>query len=439
MDNTLLDSLLDVLNKAQIKPVKSVRLKEWRVTLFQSQRINLGVKNKAGSVYTPPSYSNMESGEVFLIWEDGKCSKARVQNTSEGEKDYWSKQIVLWRLTAYEDHHKLRVPSPPKLPEVLIANEDIFRMVSSDSRYIFDQQQQIISDRPRKSLTNASLMASWTHNLIYTSTGIAAHYPESRYAVSWSFDSQISGGFAERRLPNSQEWEGLWEESISRYNLLQTQAKPINRNTVVVLAPQVVDQMVEQYIIPNFRGENVLENQSKFSAQEFYENKKVFVEGLSLEIDPLQAQKWSSYILTPEGVAAIRTIVVDKGCLATPYLNSKDGIRWQTPPTAIPIGSGGIAIKHKNSVRWEDSIKGIQDGVLVMSVLGLHTQNPVTGSYSLSSPSCLRIEQGVLTGRTDVRISGNMWDILSSKDTIYAFSKLDDHPYLITNTYPEKL
>lgn len=439
MDNSLLESLLNVVNKACIDPVEGIKLKEWRITLAQAQRINLGVKNNsAGGVYTPPSYSDRESGEVFLIWEDGKCSRARVQNSIGGDQ-YWSEQILLWRLTAYEDHHKISIPSPGKIPEVQIANKDIFHILSKNSSYIFEQQQTIISDRPRKALTNASLMASWVNNQIYTSTGIAADYPESRYTVSWNFDSQISQGFAELRLPTTKEWEGLWEESVSRYNFLQTSSQPVTKDTVVVLAPQVVDQMISQFILPNFQGENILENQSRFEVEDFHKQQLFFDEELSLVIDPLQPEKWSSYILTSEGIPAVRTILVNNGRLQTPYLNTKDAKRWQTIPTAIPMGPGGITISHTKSNSWPHKIKEIKDGVLVLSVLGLHTQNPVTGSYSLAAPSCLRIENGILTGRTDVRISGNIWSIMKDEETVYAFSERDNHPYIITTTISENL
>lgn len=440
MNNALLDTLLDVLKKAEVNAVEGIKLNQWRITLDQTQRINLGVKNNvAGSVYTPPSYSNMERGEIFLIWEDGKCTRSKVQNVADSGGGYWSKQLSLWRMTAYQDHHQLSIPIPQTSPQVLLANEDISHIISFDSKTIFDQQQQIISDRPPKALTNASLMAAWTRNLIYTSTGIAQDYPESRYAVSWSFDSQISARYAERRLPTSQQWQALWDDSVSRYNLLQTPSKPIEDKTVVVLAPSVVDQMVEHFILSNFRGENVLEKQSKFAVQDFHSRKLLFDEGLSLELDPLQPERWASYIMTPEGIGAVCTLVVDKGCLVTPYLNIKDAKRWQAAPTAIPMSSSAMVIKHQKQTKWNEQIRKIQDGVLVMSVLGLHTQNPVTGGYSLSAPSCLRIENGNLTGRTDIRINGNIWEVMKAKDTVYAVSQIDHHPYIITNSHLEAL
>lgn len=440
MNDVNLSSLLGVLREAEKKTIHRINLKAWRVTLSQTSKINLGVKNNiVGSVYTPPSYSSRESGEVFLIWEDGRCSRSRIQSVSGSREEYWTEQLSLWRQASYEDHHGVYIPAPADLPKVILAQDDIFNIITSDSSYMFDQQQEIISKRPADALTNADMFAMWTRNIINTSTGIAADYPESRFAVSWSFDSQISQGFAERRLPSSEEWEVLWRESVTRYELLQISANPVNKNTVVILAPEVAQQMVEQFILSSFRGENVLEHHSRFAAEDFYEKKQYFDERLTLEIDPLQSFGWSSYILTAEGVPAARTTIVDKGCLNTPYLNTKDAKRWQAAPTAIPIGARGITIKHSNEALWQEKIKQIQDGVLVMSVLGLHTQNPVAGRYSLTAPSSLRIENGTLTGKTDIRINGNIWDVLKSKDTMYLNSSNHSYPYIVTRSSSEPL
>ncbi|MFA6808281.1 MAG: metallopeptidase TldD-related protein, partial [Eubacteriales bacterium] len=77
--------------------------------------------------------------------------------------------------------------------------------------------------------------------------------------------------------------------------------------------------------------------------------------------------------------------------------------------------------------------------ILIHSVLGLHTQNPVTGDYSLSAPSSLRIINGKIVGKTDVKINGNFWNDLRSSQTLIAYSKLHSHPYLKTETKVENL
>lgn len=439
MSSDFLDNLLNIFLKTQSVSVNGVRLQDWRVSLFQAEMITLGIKNNVGgSVYTPPAYKNTENAEIFLVWEDGKCTRASVQNADRGEED-WSSDLNYWRQAAYEDEYGREIPRPAGLPDVKIADEEIGSIIKDNHRYVFDQQDRILSDCPQQAVTDGKIMAMEGKTFLHTSTGIRADYRESRYAVSWSFDSIVSEGFAQRRLITAEEWAGLWRESVFKYHYLKIQGDPVKKDTKVILAPSVVAQMIEQYILPNFRGENVLNGQSRFTVQDFSQKTGFFNQNLLLEIDPLQPSKWASYRLTNEGITARKTVIVNRGRLEIPYLNVKNAKRWGAEPTAIPAGSEGITLKHINEVEWSSIFKGIQNGILILSVLGLHTQNPVSGSFSLAAPTAIRIRNGRCIGRTDVRINGNFWDILKDKETIYARDPFYSQPYLLTSALPENL
>ncbi|RNC29527.1 MAG: hypothetical protein AWM53_00525 [Candidatus Dichloromethanomonas elyunquensis] len=440
MTDNLLADLTQVLQNAQAGPVLGVRLRDWRAAVFRTQIIMLGIKNNiGGSVYTPPSYKNSESAEIFLVWDDGKCSRAKLQKPSESNGYHWKRELEFWRMASFEDPFAVRIPHPAKLPEVAVASDEIRSIIEGADRTAFDHQEKILSSRPREAQTGANITALWGKNSIYTSTGINIDYEESRYTVSWSFDSLIARGYAKRRLITGHEWQDIWNESASRYEIFKKQAEPVGQNTCVILSPSVVEQMTEQYILPNFSGENIFEGQSKFTLEDFRQKRKVFYEGISLEIDPLRPYHWSSYLLTPEGVPASRTILASQGSLHSPYLNTKYALRWETSPTAIPYGGGGIKITQEQQVSWAQMLKEIDDGVLVLSVLGLHTQNPVTGSFSLAVPSGLRIKNGCLAGGVNVRISGNYWEILQSPDLVCGTSDLDNSPYFLTGCRCENI
>lgn len=85
MSSKLVKQLSDVLNDARGSPlVNGTRLHASRLAVRKTDLISLGLKNNVGgSVYTPLPYRRVESGEVFLIWEDGKYSTAKVENTME--------------------------------------------------------------------------------------------------------------------------------------------------------------------------------------------------------------------------------------------------------------------------------------------------------------------------------------------------------------------
>jgi PmbA protein len=103
------------------------------------------------------------------------------------------------------------------------------------------------------------------------------------------------------------------------------------------------------------------------------------------------------------------------------------------------MGGSVLVLKHQNKGGWEDVIKNIADGVIVHSVLGIHTQNPVTGQYSLAAPHSLRIVNGEITGKVDIKISGDFWEILRSEETETALSDMYNYPYLISRSKAENM
>ena len=52
----------------------------------------------------------------------------------------------------------------------------------------------------------------------------------------------------------------------------------------------------------------------------------------------------------------------------------------------------------------------------MLAVLGVHTQDPASGDFSLSAPQALAISDGAARGRVRVTLSGNLFEALSDDD-----------------------
>lgn len=440
MSGRFLEQIVQALTQGQRRLNIGAEIKDWRVALTQSQLVSVGIKhNQGGSVYAPPAYKKSESADVFVIWDDGKCSKVKANPALQAGARYWDDELRNWRLAAFTDPYAAVVPEPAGVPEVDIADETIHDVINRQNEKVFEQQAWILDAHPPQAHTNGNIAYYWGENDLYTSTGIAAHYADSRYALSWSFDSIVADGIARRYLPQPEFRGALWQESVAKYEIMQSTAPDVNAATTVVLSPAVVEQIINQYILSNFRGENILDGQSKFSRDDFSAGLRLFADELSVEINALEPRAWGSYRLTSEGVPAKQTTLVQDGALLSPFLNLKDSRRWGDEPTAMPAGPAGIILKHRQPLNWTDCLRGIKDGVLILSVLGLHTQNPVQGNFSLAAPAALRILDGVPVGKTDVRINGNIWDVFNDKATYYAAHDLYSHPYMLVRCCAEKL
>jgi PmbA protein len=432
----LIAQLEDFLYQSQQVPKKKeLRLSGWRIIVHESEAVSLGIKDDSlGSVYTPPGYRQGENGEVFLVWADGKCSHAMVQLAPHYNREYWQQELEQWRQAAYEDPDAVHIPSPEPLPLVAVEDRAIQKIIAGDDQILFDQVKQWLSDKPSKAKIQGGIQTAWGYRHVRTSTGLAVTYQQSQFAAWFSFDSLVGSGFAKRRFFQPGEQEGLWARTLNQYEALQTVAPPVGPQTQAILAPSLTKEMVGQFVLPNFSGERVLEGQGAFSKESFLSNKPVFHPHITLLIDPLRPLELGSYLVTAEGVPAERTVLVSDGKLQTPFLRVKDSVRWGTKPTAIPQGTAGLYLKHKAEIPWAEALQDMQDGVLVLSVLGLHTQKAVTGSYSLSAPHSLRIINGRIAGRTDVKLTGNFFADLAAPTTKTAHSKLDTYPYLMLAT-----
>ncbi len=432
----LVSQLEDLLYHSQQAPKKEeLRLSAWRILVHESEAVSLGIKdNSPGSVYTPPSYRQGESGEVFLVWADGTCSQAVVQLPFQNEREFWSNELEQWRQASYADPDAAHIPTPEPLPLVAVEDRAIQQIIAGQDEVLFDQVKHWLTEKPSNSKMQGSIQAAWGYRHVRTSTGLAVTYQQSQFVTWFSFDSLVGGGFAKRRLIRPEEREDLWTQTVNHYEDMKKEAPPVGPQTQVILSPSMTEEMLGQFILPNFSGDRVLEGQGAYSKESFLEQKLVFHPHVSLIIDPLQPLELGSYLVTPEGVPAQRTMLVREGLLQTPYLRVKEAIRWGAKPTALPQGMGGLYLKHQSEVPWEEALQEVEDGVLVLSVLGLHTQEAVSGSYSLSAPHSLRILKGKIVGRTDVKLTGNFLADLAASTTRMAHSNLNDHPYLMLKT-----
>ncbi|MBC2721409.1 metallopeptidase TldD-related protein [Desulfosporosinus sp.] len=437
----LIVQLEDLLHQFQRAPKREdLRLSAWRIVVHESEVVALGIKdNSPGSVYTPPSYRQGESGDVFLVWGDGTCSQAMVQLPFSRESEYWLKALEQWRQASYEDPDAVHIPAPESLPLVAVEDRAVQKIISGDDKILFNQVDRWLSDKPSKAKMQGSIQAAWGYRHVRTSTGLAVTYQQSQFVSWFSFDSLIGGGFAKRRLIQPMEQEELWAQTVNQYTWMQKDAPPVGPQTQVILAPSMTEDMLRQFVLPNFSGDRVIEGQGAFSKESFQEQKQVFHEELTLAIDPLRPLELGSYLVTPEGVPANQTILVQDGQLKTPFLKVKDAVRWGAKPTAVPQGTAGLYLKHRAEVPWVKALEGVEDGVLILSVLGLHTQDSVSGSYSLSAPHSLRIMKGQIVGKTDVKLTGNFFADLAASTTKTALSDLDTHPYLVLRTGVQSL
>lgn len=430
----LVAQLEEFLHDRKTNPASSeLAIRDWRIVVQEAQQISLGIKeNSPGTVYTPPSYRKGETGELYLIWEDGQITQAQVQAPPQGSgKEYWLEQLTEWRQGSYEDPFGADIPEPEALPLVAVEDRKIAEILQGEDEVLFEQLARLLEDTPQDVNLNAGVQASWGYRHVRNSRGLAVSYQQSQYGMSFSFDSLVGAGFGKRRLIKPEEWDFLWNRTCSYFEALQKEGPEVGGETLVVLTPSVTGDFMRQFLYPNLVGQNILEGRSAFKKEDFGSEDKIFHENISLVVDPLRPFELSSYLVTGEGVPARQTVLVERGSLQSPILRMKDAKRWGGSPTGVPAGSSGMYLQGAQEHPWEEVLREIKDGVLILSVLGMHTQNSASGDYSLSAPQSLRIIDGKIVGKRDVKIQGNFFKDLASEKTRLGRTQIDSKPYLV--------
>jgi PmbA protein len=100
----------------------------------------------------------------------------------------------------------------------------------------------------------------------------------------------------------------------------------------------------------------------------------------------------------------------------TPLLDLKYARRLGRKPTAFPAAMDTLFLEGDTTIGYEEALAAAAGGGLVLSVLGVHTQDFTSGDFSLSAPQTLAVGPKALAGRFRATISGNVFALLNSPE-----------------------
>jgi PmbA protein len=154
---------------------------------------------------------------------------------------------------------------------------------------------------------------------------------------------------------------------------------------------------------------------------------KVAADGLTLVDDGLLPRGSNSFPFDDEGIPSQRTPLIEKGVLRGFLYDSYWGAREGKPSTGNARRAGfqsppQISVTNLYPAPGrrtkEEMVKDVSKGALVLSLMGMHTANPISGDFSVGVEG-LWIERGKLhlpfRGMT---IAGNIRDWLRSLEEV---------------------
>ena len=241
---------------------------------------------------------------------------------------------------------------------------------------------------------------------VATTTGIRSTSREtgcflSAYALAeQDGETQTGFGFSLGRAPGDLDVEAVAADAAERSTRMLGATKPESGRMAVVLDPWVSAQFLG-IVAGTLSGEAVQKGRSMFAERL---GEAVAAPLLTMVDDPTDPEATSATAADGEGLATRRNVLVADGRLERFVHNSETARRAGTASTGSAVrgysstpGVGARAVKvAPGPFGPTELVAGIDDGLLVQGVSGLHSGvNPVSGDFSTGAEG-LRIRGGEL-------------------------------------------
>ncbi len=423
----LAEQLADSLRNYQ---KKDAALMDWRFDFHEAKGLEIGLKNnRIGGPYSAPGYKQSISGEIFLYWKNQRYSSGKLDAQVVAD---FTEYMNNWKAAAYYDPEGVGLFTPDRVPEVNLADPVVADIVERDNSRPFKLLEDGLQRLSAAGLNpiNGKIRCFQSTRSIGNSAGFAVEFPQTPVEFYFEVNNSYGESFQEKFWPAPAKIDRVIENTARIAKLLNNPAQAtFSGATRLLFPPEVFESFIGQFLINNLYGSLVVNRQSRYSLQDFREQRPVLRSDLSLILDTLQPLRAFSYACTSEGVPGGRINLIDHGKLTTPILGLKYAKKAGLPPTPVAAGGRGFFLKTDNLLpEWEHLVRNTERGLIVYSVLGMHTQDSSSGSFSLTADQCLLVENGAITGKVKAVINGDFLASLAAETSYFGKVAGEDNP-----------
>lgn len=385
----------------------------YRISIAERRSVGVGIRdNDAGSVYSPYSFGQGTGGGFLVQWQDGRLSRGNLDGNSLAIVDRLLDEA---RLAAYDDPDAAQFLGPQQVRDVELASPDVPALFDARAPYLLEVVSLLtqLGERYGARTLSGGVSAGAGESWLRSSNGLRLSTASTSFGYSATFDGIVGEGDSIRTVEQPEAIAATIEPAGEYLAALRKAVDDGGGGKrTIVFHPGVASSLFGYYVWGNLGGSAVYNGQSPFGIEEFRERKQVFRSDLHVAVDPWQPLGPSSFRYSSEGVPSAPITYIDSGCLTTPILDLKYARRLGLEPTTPPGGARSISFTLAETIAWPELLGQLKDAILVLSVLGLHTQDRSSGTYSLATSQALLVRDGELAGRVKVTLSGNLFDHL---------------------------
>ncbi|MEY3266452.1 MAG: hypothetical protein RJA15_898, partial [Actinomycetota bacterium] len=247
--------------------------------------------------------------------------------------------------------------------KIEIAKELERLAVAADPRVRIDDSNYADGATEEAFATTMGIRSSGRSNSCYASVSVMAE-ENGETQTGWAYSLGDN--------PAQFDLSKAGVQAAQRATSLLGAVKPASKRTTVVLDPMVTAQFLG-IIGSTLNGESVVKGRSLFATRL---GEVVASPLITLVDDPTDSRAYSASEIDSEGLAARRNVLIKDGVLQMFVHSSYSARRAGTKSTGNAVGGGVgcIALQLAPGTQTqEELIAGIEEGVLIQSVQGLHS------------------------------------------------------------------
>lgn len=359
---------------------------------------------------------------IVQVLKDGKLGTSYTETTDEPERIFRdaleNASIIDTDDVEYFHDGSGTYPSVPRYDESfesltvrerLRFTEEVHRIMRSDERIVNDWA--VYGDVRRE---------YWIANTLglYASFALGGGY---LYASAIAKDSSPRAGFEYVVGKRPSEIDPVFVGNGAKemaIKLIGSKSVPSGKYRVLLLNDAFSDLLVVM-LNPMINADNAHKNLSPLKGRL---GQTIASEVLTVKDLPSHPLSFTNMPFDSQGVPTKEKAIIEAGVFKTFLHNLKTAKREGVEPTgnAHPQGIGPINLYvEPGQKNFDELVRSLGDGIIVLSLDGLHAgANAISGNFSLSAKG-LRVENGTIThGVEQITISGNFLDLLRNIEDV---------------------
>jgi PmbA protein len=389
-------------------------VRDWSIYFFDSRRLSLGTKDReTGNPHAPLTLAEGQGASYLLVWDDGTISQGSLERR-QLEADP-RETLAFARMAAYDDPDAAHVLGDAPIPDVRLHDPRAAAIAAGETVVLEHRLERVrlLVEEQGFRTWSGSFSASDSRARLVTSAGLDVSGEGTSTGWFVTLNGELGGGFGGRAPEDDADFEARIGRLARLATELARSADASESGTrPVILHPRVVEEYVLQTLMHHLQGSTVAHGEGRFGRETFGSGASVLREDLGLRLDPLIPLRSGSYRFTREGVPAASCRYVAQGQLIGPIADLKYANRLGVPPSPLPYAMDTLFFEGSDPIDLPQALEQAAGGALVLSVLGVHTQDSASGDFSLSAPQVLALDGRGYCGRIRATISGNLFDVL---------------------------